>query len=207
MTIHVWWLFAATVFLLSATPGPNMLHALTRSVHLGFRRAAPAFAGCLSAVFCVLVLSAAGVGTLLAALPRLFDVIRYAGAGYLLWLGVRAWMAPVHDEGEAAVVGSRMTGWGVYRGGFLTGISNPKLLLFAAAFFPQFIDRHAAVAGQFAILIATFVGIESFWLLLYGLGGRKLARLIGTPRMKRLFNRVTGTVFLGFGAVLLRGRS
>lgn len=175
MTLHTWWLFAVTVFLLSGTPGPNMLHALSRSVHVGLRRSLAAMGGCLTALFLALVVSAAGVGTLLAAEPRLFDVIRYAGAAYLIYLGIKAWRAPVHDA--PAATGETLATPGLslrqlYRGGFLIGISNPKLLLFAAAFFPQFINRHAPSAPQFVILIATFMISEMFWLLTYGIGGQ-----------------------------------
>lgn len=211
MTFHNWALFAATVFLLSAIPGPNMLHALTRSVNVGFRRAIPAFAGCLLAVFCALVISAAGVGTVLAAMPRLFNIIRYAGAAYLLWLGIRAWMAPLSETEDgrqtpaASRPGSRSAGT-LFRGGFLVGASNPKLLLFAAAFFPQFIVRQAPVLPQFILLIATFLVIESLWLMSYGAGGHRLARIIQTPRLQKLFNRVTGMIFLGFGGLLLKMR-
>jgi len=159
----------------------------------------------MAAVFCALAISAAGVGTVLAALPRLFDIIRYAGAAYLLWLGIRAWMAPVEGEDSPVAPVGRSPAT-LFRGGFLVGASNPKLLLFAAAFFPQFIQRTAPVVPQFILLIATFLVIEGVWMAVYGAGGHRIARLIAAPRMKRWFNRVVGTVFLGFGGVLLRMR-
>src|SRR5436305_9462498 len=93
MALHTWWLFVGAVFLLSGTPGPNMLHIMTRSVDLGLKRSVAAMAGCLSAVVLVLAASAAGLTTLLLALPGAFEVIRYAGVAYLLFLGVKAWRA------------------------------------------------------------------------------------------------------------------
>ncbi|WP_367160644.1 LysE family translocator [Kozakia baliensis] len=206
MSAHIWWLFAVTVFFLSGTPGPNMLHALSRSVNVGFRRSTSAMAGCASALFFALVLSAAGIGALLAAMPRLFDIVRYAGAAYLIWLGIKSWRASGKGHLDAPAAISGHTPWQLYRGGFLVGISNPKLLLFAAAFFPQFIDRQHPQLPQFVILVATFLCCEIFWLCLYGLGGRGLATFLTRENTKRVFDRVTGVFFMVFGVVLLRAR-
>jgi len=216
MALHTWWLFACTVFLLCATPGPNMLHSLTRSVHFGVRRSVAAMGGCLTALFLALVVSAAGVGAVMQAWPWLFSVIRYAGAAYLIWLGIKAWRSAARSaaregddaEGDVEVVtGPVLSVGALYRGGFLIGISNPKLLLFAVAFFPQFIDPHAPWMVQFGLLVGTFLGCEAFWLLMYGMGGQRLSRWLDRPGMRRAFDRVTGAIFVGFGAVLLRFRA
>ena len=102
MTWDRWWLFAVTVFLIAGTPGPNMLHVMTRSVRFGFARSVWAMAGCLSAVLLALSASALGLGALLLAMPRLFDVVRYAGAAYLLWLGIKAWRGAGRVKGRPA---------------------------------------------------------------------------------------------------------
>lgn len=95
MTLHTWWLFVGAVFLLSGTPGPNMLHVMSRSVELGVRRSVAAMAGCLLAVVAILTASAAGLATVLLAVPGAFAILRYAGAAYLLYLGIKAWRADV----------------------------------------------------------------------------------------------------------------
>src|SRR3546814_15315682 len=99
MNLHTLWLFAIAVFLLSATPGPNMLHILSRSVELGFARSTAAMAGCLLGLLALLSASAVGLGALLHALPGVFDVLRLAGAAYLLYLAFQAWRSPVEEEG------------------------------------------------------------------------------------------------------------
>lgn len=209
MTMQTWWLFVVTVFFISATPGPNMMHALSRSVQVGFRRSLAAMAGCISALFLALVLSMVGIGAVLAATPRLFDVIRYAGAAYLVYLGIKAWRA-----GDAAETGNEnsrpetwASGWSLYRNGFLVGISNPKLLLFAAAFFPQFIDHHQPVLPQFGILLVTYLFSDGLWLSLYGLGGHSLSRFLSRRPVRRAFNRLTAVVFVAFGVVILRAKA
>jgi len=105
MTLHTWWLFTAAVFLLSGTPGPNMLHILSRSVELGLRRSVAAMAGCLLALILILAASAAGLTTLLLALPGAFEVLRYAGVAYLVYLGIKAWRSkpPVDEEPDASL--------------------------------------------------------------------------------------------------------
>lgn len=207
MTIEIWWLFFGAVFLLCGTPGPNMLHVMTRSVEFGLRRSAAAMAGCLVALVLVLSASAGGLTALLLALPGAFEVLRYGGVAYLLYLGVQAWranIAPV-DVAENNLAPNTSPAK-LFRGGFLIGISNPKLLLFAAAFLPQFVSANAPKAPQFAILVLTFAAAELFWYAVYGLAGGSLSTQLRKPSLKRAFNRVTGTIFVGFGAMLLRVR-
>lgn len=185
-----------------------MLHILARSVRVGLRRSVAAMAGCLSAVILVLVASAAGLSAVLLASPVLFDGLRYAGVAYLVILGIRAWRG--HDgalempgaAGAPASVNLRR----LYRDGLLIGLSNPKLLLFASAFLPQFVDPARPQAAQFAILVVTFAGAELFWYGVYALGGRRLAASLTRPALRRAFDRITGGIFLGFGAMLLGTR-
>ncbi len=204
MTLHLWWLFVVAVFLLCGTPGPNMLHVMTRSVAFGARRSIAAMAGCLCALVLVLAASAAGLSALLAAWPRVFDAVRYAGVAYLVFLGIKAWRgagAPVDVGSDALPVAASARR--LFRGGFVIGVSNPKLLLFAAAFLPQFVDRGAPQAPQFAILVVTFAVVESFWYGVYAMCGRTLARHLRRPALRRGFDRATGGIFIGFGAALL----
>jgi threonine/homoserine/homoserine lactone efflux protein len=207
MSIETWWLFFAAVFVLSGTPGPNMLHILSRSVEFGLRRSIAAMAGCLVALVLILSASAGGLTALLMALPGAFEVLRYLGAAYLLYLGIQAWRADVApiDVGEDTLRTTQST-MNLFRRGFIIGVSNPKLLLFAAAFLPQFVNQQASQAPQFAVLVLTFAAIEMFWYLVYGVAGGSLSRQLRKPSLKRTFNRLTGAIFVGFGALLLRAR-
>lgn len=209
MTWPTWWLFACATALIAASPGPNMLHIMAQSVRYGFRRSVVAMAGCLSAVvICVTALSL-GLGALLIASRALFEALRWLGVGYLLFLAWKSWTATaeaatgVHPEtgGEAVSTVS------LYRTALLTGLSNPKLLVFAAAFFPQFIRPDRPWAGQFAILVGTFAAIEVSCYVGYATGGRQLARALSGPRRQRAFNRATGALFACFGAGLAAYRA
>jgi threonine/homoserine/homoserine lactone efflux protein len=206
MQIGTWWLYALTVFVVAGTPGPNMLHIMTRSIQVGARRSALAMMGCLSAVLLCLFASAFGLGALLKAEPRLFDILRYGGVAYLVWLGIKAWRSPVTRSEEAGAARPVQSTGSLYRGGLLIGLSNPKLIVFAAALFPQFVNERAAFAPQLGIMVATFALIECFWYAMYALGGRSLARWLEPANRQKVFNRVTGTIFIGFGAALLGHR-
>ena len=208
MAFHTWWLFVVTVFFISGSPGPNMLHVMTRSIELGLARSTLAMAGCFIAVVMLFSASALGLAALLAALPGAFTVLRVLGAGYLLWLGYKSWTAS--DDTTDIIDGQRtlaISNWRIFRTAFTVGISNPKALLFAAAFLPQFIDSTKPELPQFAVMILTFGVTEISWFFVYALGGRSIASALTRPSLRTLFNRITGGVFVAFGLAMLSSRT
>ncbi|WP_428334064.1 LysE family translocator [Novosphingobium sp.] len=211
MALHTWWLFVATVFFISGSPGPNMLHVMTRSIEFGLARAITAMVGCFCAIVCLLSASAMGLTALLVAIPAAFTVLKLAGAAYLVFLGYKAWTAPVAEQDIAETAAARADAgpsrWRLLRTAFAVSISNPKALLFAAAFLPLFIDPAQPKGGQFAIMVATFGAIEFSWYFVYALGGRGLALWLRRPGRRRLFNRVTGGVFVAFGLAIAGARA
>jgi len=202
VTLETWWLYLGAVVLISCTPGPNVLYVTTRSIRFGLGPAFIGVAGCLTALVLMLTGSVAGLSALLLALPGAFDVLKIAGAAYLVYLGIQVWREPVADEAPPPSTGT--SGVALFRDGFLVGISNPKLLVFAAAFFPQFIDPTRAWGPQFALMVATFLGVELFFYSIYALTGRKLADRLMHGIWRRWLNRISGAVFMGFGVALLR---
>ncbi|MBO9574567.1 MAG: LysE family translocator [Sphingobium sp.] len=204
MALHTWWLYVTAVFIISSTPGPNMLHCMTRSVQVGVRRSGFAMAGLLSAVLLCLFASAAGLGALLKTMPQLFNILRIAGAAYLIYLGWKAWRSPVtsgdESEGAAPAAPSALR---LYRDALFVGLSNPKLIIFAAALFPQFIDAQLPYGPQLAILVSTFAASDILWYLIYAMGGARLALWLRSESRQRLFNRLTGGIFALFGGLLL----
>jgi len=211
MALHTWWLFAATVFFISISPGPNMLHVMTRSVSLGLRRAMLAMSGCFLAVLTLLSLSAAGLAAVLAALPQLLLALKIAGAAYLLYLGYKAWTAqeaPI-DVGPNGIDATPLppTALSLFRTGYLIGISNPKALLFAGAFLPQFIDPQRSKPLQFAVMVATFGVIEVTSYMIYALGGRSVASWLQRPGPRRVFNKVSAAIFVAFGLAMAGSRT
>ena len=205
MTLHTWLLYLGAVVLISCTPGPNVLYVTTRSIRFGVGTALIGTAGCLLALVIMLIGSAAGLSAVLAAAPAAFTVLKYLGAAYLIFLGVMMWRAP--DEPEESPVAAAPRGTSnlaIFRGGFLVGISNPKLLIFAAAFFPQFIAPSAPWGPQFAVLVATFVAVELSFYIVYAITARRLTDHLLRGVWRRRVNRVGGVIFMTFGAALLR---
>jgi homoserine/homoserine lactone efflux protein len=209
MNIATWWIFACATVLICVTQGPNMLHVMTRSVRFGFAASTIAMAGCLSAVLICVTASSLGLGALLMASPRLFEGLRYVGAAYLLWLGWKSWTAPDEPSGDepGRAGGQTIPPLAMFRTALFTGLSNPKLIVFAAAFFPQFIHADRPWATQFAILVATFATIEVCCYAAYAAGGRRLALYLSGSGRRRLFNRASGLLFGLFGFGLLAYRA
>lgn len=205
MKLETWWLFVLMTFFVSATPGPNMLLVMTTSARHGFRSAVVSMAGCMSALLAMMSLSAGGLGALLQAFPAMFDALRLAGAAYLAYLGFRIWRAPVQDmasDNPAAIAIGAKTASDLFRQGVLVAASNPKAILFAAAFLPQFIRPELPTLPQFAILLATFTVCEVGWYLVYAAFGNRLARYLRKASFMRVFNRITGGAFIAFAALM-----
>ena len=202
MSLETWWLYLGAVVLISSTPGPNVLYVTTRSIRFGLGSAFVGVAGCLTALVLMLIGSVAGLSAVLLALPGAFDMLKIAGAAYLVYLGIQVWREPVAENAPPPSTG--VSGAALFRDGFLVGISNPKLLVFAAAFFPQFIDPSRAWGPQFALMVTTFLGVELFFYSIYALTGRKLADRLMHGIWRRWLNRISGAVFMGFGVALLR---
>jgi threonine/homoserine/homoserine lactone efflux protein len=210
MNLSTWWIFVTATFLISAAPGPNMLLIMNQSVRFGLRASIYSMAGCMSALMIMFTLSALGLGVVLQNAPLVFDALRWLGALYLAYLGYKVWTAPVtsssiDDAKNDSTLGNKYTDYSafnLYKIGFFTAGSNPKALLFAAAFLPQFIQASLPQAPQLLILLATFSVLEILWYFIYALGGLSMAQQLRKPHILRWFNRVTGGAFIGFAGLM-----
>jgi threonine/homoserine/homoserine lactone efflux protein len=209
MNWQAWWIFVLLTFVVSATPGPNMLLVMSHGARFGLRSAVMTMAGCMTALLCMMSISAAGLGALLHTFPMVFDALRYLGAGYLAYLGYKLWRAGLSTPTAQAASGQPLpvrSGASFYRQGLAVAASNPKAMVFSAAFFPQFIQPEWPALPQFGILLATFTVIEVGWYLIYALSGHKLSRYLQQAHVLKNFNRVTGGVFVGFAALMATSR-
>jgi threonine/homoserine/homoserine lactone efflux protein len=210
MNLSTWWIFVTATFLISAAPGPNMLLIMNQSVRFGLRASIYSMAGCMTALMIMFTLSALGLGVVLQNAPAVFDALRWLGALYLAYLGYKVWTAPVtsssiDDSKNDSALGNKYAGYNafsLYKTGLFTAGSNPKALLFAAAFLPQFIQASLPQAPQLLILLATFSVLEILWYFIYALGGLSMAQQLRRPHILRWFNRVTGGAFIGFAGLM-----
>jgi threonine/homoserine/homoserine lactone efflux protein len=206
MTLTTYLLYVAAVALLVLSPGPTMLMCMTNALNHGPRKAMTSVAGSVSAVLCVMVLSAMGLGALLATSEAAFTVAKVMGAAYLIYLGIKTFRseAAVFDASAKPASAARQRSF--FLRGFLVGASNPKAVLFFAAFFPQFLNPAAPFAPQFAILALTFMAFEFAVLTACALGVSRVAPLLRSSRAVRRFNRVSGGLFTLMGGLLLLTR-
>lgn len=209
MSLQAWWMFVVMTFVISATPGPNMLLVMSHGARFGLLAAIWTMAGCMTALIGMVSISAAGVGALLHSFPAVFDALRYLGAAYLAYLGYKLWRAgvpTVDAPAQALAEVPRRSAASYYRQGLAVAASNPKAIVFSAAFFPQFIQPELPAFTQFSILLATFTVIEVSWYLIYAISGHKLSRFLQQAHVLKNFNRVTGGVFVGFAALMAASR-
>jgi threonine/homoserine/homoserine lactone efflux protein len=205
MTLTSWLIYVAAVVVLTLTPGPTVLMCVSTAVNLGPCKALVACLGSTTAIVGIMALSALGLGTALAASETAFTVLKWLGAAYLVYLGVRALLSSASEIHVGGAVQST-TNLKTFAQGFLVGASNPKALLFFGALFPQFITPGAPQLPQFLLLGATFVFFEALWLTLYALSAAKAKRWLQQPRRAWLFNRITGVVFLVAAAFVAGSR-
>jgi threonine/homoserine/homoserine lactone efflux protein len=202
MSLESWLLFVVTVFFVSATPGPNMLLAMTHGIRYGVRHTLPTMFGLLSALGLIMAGSAAGLGALLATSELLFSVVKYAGAAYLIYLGIKTWRAQPEALAENNSVSPEGSVWTRFRTGFLVAMSNPKAFVFFTALFPQFMNASLPQGPQLLILAGTFYVIESSWQMAYAAGGARLKNWLNSPLRLRWMNRCAGGAFVAAGVAL-----
>ncbi len=193
-------LFAALAAVNIATPGPGVALTLTNAMQ---RQARVVFAGILgvaSGTFVVASLSAMGIGAVLMTSTLAFAFMKYAGAAYLVYLGVKIWRAPAVAIG--AVASTRVGIARHFAEGFVLQISNPNAILFFLALFPQFIDHRTDGLARGALLVAGYAILIVIIHSLYGIAALRARTWLGSQSGGRVLNRVSGSAFVIFGAAL-----
>jgi threonine/homoserine/homoserine lactone efflux protein len=183
-----------------AIPGPSNLFVLGRGIQSGSRAAIAGAAGCATGALTYVAATAVGLSALLASSQTVFEAIHYAGAAYLVWLGIVVLRGSHPGLPDSAVAQPRSV-WRSYRQGALVELGNPKVALFFVALFPQFVHAGAGAADvQILVLGAIFVTMGLASDCLYAVGsGRIRAWLMRRPQRMRRQQRATGLLYLGLG--------
>jgi homoserine/homoserine lactone efflux protein len=199
MDPQVWLIYVVAAVGLSLSPGPNGLLALTHGALHGRRKALYTIVGGATGFVAVIALSMFGIGALLQASLVWLTVMKWVGGAYLVWLGIQVWRSPPVGLEVTAAAGARSPG-SLFRQGALSALTNPKALLFFAAFLPQFIDPARSLVVQFAVMAGTFAAIEvATEMLIAGMAHRISPWL---RRVGRGFNQACGGVFVAIGIAL-----
>ncbi|GAA2019671.1 LysE family transporter [Terrabacter terrae] len=201
MSWSLWLTLVATGTLISLTPGAGAVNTMANSLGSGWTRSIWGILGQQVALLAHIAVVAAGVGVLVANSPLLFNVIRYVGAAYLVFLGVRQF----RSRAAAAKVGEvhREPAWSMFRRGLFVNLTNPKAVVFFLAFTPQFIRPEQPLLPQYVVLAATIVAIDVviMWFF-FAAAARGLGRLTQRESGQRTLNRIFGGLFVGVGVLL-----
>jgi threonine/homoserine/homoserine lactone efflux protein len=181
MTLDTLLIFTVATLALAVIPGPTMLLALSNGIDGGMRRASWGIAGASLGSATLIAVVALGLGSLLSASELLFNAIRIAGVAYLVWLGVKLWRSEATDIGTALAQSAaevRPHGRIALLRSLMVALSNPKTVLFLAAFLPQFVDIARPQGMQYLLLGTIFVVLDACVMLAYAAAGTQALRLL-----------------------------
>lgn len=205
MSFETWIAFAAASAILLVIPGPTILLVVSYALGQGWRAALPMSVGVALGDFTAMTLSMLGVGALLAASATFFTILKWAGAAYLIYLGVKLFRAggtlnaaPRTDSATAAKMVAHA---------WLVTALNPKSITFFVAFLPQFLDRHGDFWTQMLVFEATFLMLAFANALGYALVASRARDAFADAGTIRLFNRAGGTLLIGAGVATAAVRS
>lgn len=204
MSVELYLTYLLACIALALVPGPNVTLVIANGLRHGLSAAALNIAGAQLGLALIVSVVALGLSALMAAAGIWFEWIRWIGAVYLIWLGLRLVLAPV--RGDEAGHRTRMPGGGFFWQGLVVVLSNPKVLLFYGAFIPQFVGGDTHRTLEFFILGLTFNVVAGVIDFIYALlAGR--ARTLISARRARLISRASGGLMIGGGIWLALARA
>ncbi|WP_127793991.1 LysE family transporter [Agromyces sp. LHK192] len=216
MSVPLWLALLAASVVISFTPGAGAINTMRNALGVGLLRSIWGILGQQAALVVHIVIVALGLGVLVANSPLLFDVIRYGGAAYLVYLGIRQFLArPVAAPGDdpaapggpatspAATALATESAWSLFRRGLLVNLLNPKAIVFFLAFLPQFIRTDAPLLPQYLMVAATVIAVDVavMWGF-FAIAARSFRRVTRSVRGQTVLNRVFGSLFLVVGVAL-----
>ncbi len=192
------------VLVATSTPGPAVLFIITNATLYGWKKAIFAALGNIAGLLCLGILAITGLGTMVQASVEVFHLIRYAGAAYLIYLGLKLVLdKPARQTHLAQPISPASIPSGkLFAHAFGVAVSNPKAIVFLTALFPQFIDVSRPLPLQFAALISVLMLFSFSFLMGYALVAHQAKAWLNQPGRIRIFNRTSGSIFIGFGLLL-----
>ncbi|TFD42101.1 MULTISPECIES: LysE family transporter [Cryobacterium] len=203
MQFSLWLALLGAGTLISFTPGAGAINTMSNALNSGFRRSIWGILGQQAALLAHIVIVALGVGVLVAGSPLAFNVIRFVGAAYLVYLGIRQFLAKPALDAEREPALRNDPAWSMFRRGLWVNMLNPKAIVFFLAFLPQFIRLDRPLLPQYFIVAATVIVVDILvmWFF-FAVTARSLQRFTGDARGQRVVNRVFGVLFVAVGVLL-----
>ena len=204
MPFDAWIAFSIATAILILIPGPTIMLTVAHATTHGPSRAMYTVSGAGLACVVHMFICAAGIGWLMGMAAGWFEVLRWFGVAYLVYMGIQQWRAPAEPNGaNGGPTGSRQS---LFMQGLLITLTNPKGLLFFAAFLPQFVDPALPAAAQFTVLGVTYVTIAVVLTAAWGIFAGRIAGLLKGRRSALVRNRAVAVVLIGAGVLLAGAR-
>ena len=205
MTFETWAAFAAATAVLLVIPGPTILLVISYALGQGWRTAFPMAVGVALGDFTAMTLSMLGVGALLATSATIFTALKWVGAAYLVYLGIKLFRAGGSLNAEPRK--DATSAWKMLGHAWLVTALNPKGITFFVAFLPQFLDPKADFWTQMLIFEVTFVTLAAANAFGYALIASRARAVVSSPRAIRAINRTGGTLLIGAGIATVAMRT
>ncbi len=199
MLLSLWLGFLLAAILIAVSPGPGAAVAMSCGMRYGYAAALRSIFGLESALLIQLAIVAVGLGALLTASALAFDIVKFCGAAYLVWLGIQKWRTAPQELQDAK---PPMSSNALFVEGLLVNLANPKAIVFIAALTPQFIDPTRPQWLQFLIIAATMCTVDIVVMSGYALLATRLRHWLHDPKTLKAQNRFFGGVFVGAGLLL-----
>ncbi len=204
MTFEWWFAYLLTSIILSLSPGSGAINTMSTAMSHGYRGAAASIAGLQTGLGIHIVLVGVGLGTLFSRSVMAFEVLKWAGAAYLVWLGIQQWRAAGALDLNA-LAKSQSRGH-LFKRAVFVNLTNPKSIVFLAALFPQFIVPHQPQIMQYVVLGMTTIVVDIIVMIGYATLATRIALWIKGPRQMKTLNRIFGSLFMLVGALLASTR-
>lgn len=203
MTLSLYLIYVMTVVVVMVTPGPSVMVGVVHGMQYGWRRVVFVGLGDISANMLQMMAAVAGLGLILAQSATAFTLLKLAGVGYLIWLGIKLLRSDSAFGATRALQTTppRPLFWH-YRQGFVVAATSPKAILFYGALFPQFITPEAPLAPQFTLLALTCSVIDFSIILAYGWLADRGGSALSRSGAARWINRISGGMMLGAAGIL-----
>ncbi|EHW4468503.1 homoserine/homoserine lactone efflux protein [Salmonella enterica subsp. enterica serovar Kottbus] len=191
MTFEWWFAYLLTSTLLSLSPGSGAINTMTTSINHGYRGAVASIAGLQTGLGIHIVLVGVGLGTLFSRSLLAFEILKWAGAAYLIWLDT---LAQTQSRGR------------LFKRAIFVNLTNPKSIVFLAALFPQFIMPQQPQLAQYLILGVTTIVVDMIVMTGYATLAQRIAAWIKGPKQMKALNKAFGSLFMLVGALLASAR-
>lgn len=204
MTFESWLIYLTLVFVATSTPGPAVFFIMTKSTLYGWEKASFSALGNITGLFCLGIIAVTGLGAILKTSEIIFEMVKFAGAAYLIYLGLVQFFTKNSDNAlaDTPLTAKSVSSGKIFFQALGVAVSNPKAVIFLTALFPQFLDVSKALAPQFFILVSVLMTSSFCFLMLYAVVAHKIKDWLLEPSRINLFRKATGSVFISFGVLL-----